>query len=147
MQRLFSNAKGELNAICKHKVQLLQPLQFLKLSCALIFDFETLRKLQVFKICCALIALRFQFFFLLVIQLYTLNEILFHFDHNIDKCQASTFSLSEIAKNALFELCLVILVAKVKLHFDLEPKCRFAIAKLKSKLIAKVALCFKNKKN
>ena len=44
---------------------------------------------KAFKICCALIALRFQFFFQLIAQFYTLTIILFHFDRNIDKCRPS----------------------------------------------------------
>ena len=34
-------------------------------------------------------------------------------------------------ENTEFALCLVILMAEVKLHFDLEPKCRSAIAELR----------------
>ena len=71
------------------KAQLPQPPLLRKLRCALIFYFETLRKLRcrlkVFKICCALIALLFQNFFRLMAQFFTLNLILFHFDRNIDK--------------------------------------------------------------
>ena len=43
---------------------------------------------KAFKICCALIALRFQNFFRVKVQFYTLNLILLHFDRNIDKCRA-----------------------------------------------------------
>ena len=43
---------------------------------------------KAFKICCALIALRFQTFFRLKAQFYSLNLVLLHFDRNIDKCQA-----------------------------------------------------------
>ena len=41
---------------------------------------------KAFKICCGLIALRFQFFFRLKAQFYTLSLILVHFDRNSDKC-------------------------------------------------------------
>ena len=44
---------------------------------------------KAFKICCALIALRFQFFFRLKAQFYTLNLILLNFHRNIDKFRAS----------------------------------------------------------
>ena len=40
---------------------------------------------KAFKICCALIALRFQIFFRLKAQFYTLNLILLYFHRNIDK--------------------------------------------------------------
>ena len=40
---------------------------------------------KAFKICCALIALRFQFFFRLKAQFYTLNLILLYFHRNINK--------------------------------------------------------------
>ena len=69
------------------KAQLeVQPPQLRKLHCALIFYFETLRKL-----CCGLkslklIVLHFQFF-LLIVQFYSMNLILFHFNRNIDKCR------------------------------------------------------------
>ena len=43
---------------------------------------------KVFKICCALIALRFQNFFRLKAQFYTLNLILLYFHRNIDKFRA-----------------------------------------------------------
>ena len=39
----------------------------------------------MFKICCASIALRFQIFFQLKAQFYTLNLILLHLDGNFDK--------------------------------------------------------------
>ena len=44
---------------------------------------EVALRTRVFKIWCALIALRFQNFFRLIAQFYTLNLILFHFDRNI----------------------------------------------------------------
>ena len=43
---------------------------------------------KAFKICCALIAFRFQKFFRLKAQFYTLNLILLHFHWNIDKFRA-----------------------------------------------------------
>ena len=43
---------------------------------------------KAFKICCALIALRFQNFFRLKAQFYTLNLILLYFHRNIDKFRA-----------------------------------------------------------
>ena len=38
--------------------------------------------------------------------------------------------LSKIAKTVVFALGLVILVAKVKMRFDLVPKCRSAMAEV-----------------
>ena len=43
---------------------------------------------KAFQICCALIALRFQNFFRLKAQFYTLNLILLYFYRNIDKFRA-----------------------------------------------------------
>ena len=43
---------------------------------------------KAFKICCAVIVLRFEFFFRLKAQFYTLNLILLHFHRNIDKFRA-----------------------------------------------------------
>ena len=45
---------------------------------------EVALRTKVFKICCALIALRFQIFFRLKAQFYTLNIILPHLDRNVD---------------------------------------------------------------
>ena len=45
------------------------------------FIAEVAWRTKVFKICCALI------FFWIEVQFYTLNLILFHFDHNIDECR------------------------------------------------------------
>ena len=50
---------------------------------------EVTLRTKVFEICCALIALRFQNFFRLIAQFYTLNFIFFHFDRNITKCRPS----------------------------------------------------------
>ena len=50
---------------------------------------EVALQTKVFKICCALIVLRFQFFFLVIAQFYTLTLILFHFDCDMDKCRPS----------------------------------------------------------
>ena len=50
---------------------------------------EVALRTKVFKICCALIALRFQNFFRLIAQFYSLNLISFHFDRNINKCRPS----------------------------------------------------------
>ena len=63
---------------------------------------EITMRTKVFKICCVLIALRFQNFFRLIAQFYTLNLILFLFDRNIDKCRDCLANyllfLSKIAK-------------------------------------------------
>ena len=50
---------------------------------------EVALRTKVFKICCGLIALRFQIFFQLIAQFYTLTLVLLHFDQNIDKCRPS----------------------------------------------------------
>ena len=90
---------------------------------------------KVFKICCALIALRFQNFFRLIAQFYSLNLISFHFDRNINKCRPSLAIicsfLSQIAKNAVFVLCCEISIAEVRLRFNLVQKWRSAIAELR----------------
>ena len=65
--------------------------------------------------------LRFQIFLQVIAQLYSLNLILFHFDHNIEKGgflrKLLTLFLSNIAKKtAIFALCCEISIAEVKLH-------------------------------
>ena len=57
---------------------------------------EVALRTKVFKICCALIALRFQIYFRVIAQFYTLNLILFHFDRNFNKCRPS------LANNLVF---------------------------------------------
>ena len=50
-------------------------------------------------------------------RFYTLNLILFHFDRNVDKRQASlALFLSKIAKNAVFALCYKISIVEVRLR-------------------------------
>ena len=49
---------------------------------------EVVLRNKAFKICCAFIALRFQNFFRLKAQFYTLNLILLHFHRNIDQFRA-----------------------------------------------------------
>ena len=48
---------------------------------------EVALRTKVIKICCALIALRFQIFFQLKAQFYTLNLILPRLDCNANKCR------------------------------------------------------------
>ena len=71
-------------------------------------------KILKFKICFALIARQFQFFFFFfwfIVQFYTLNLILFHFNCNIEKCQPSLanlftlFLLFKVTINAVFAWC------------------------------------------
>ena len=75
------------------EAQLLQTPQLQKLRCALIFYFKTFQKLR-----CRLKSLKFValsiFFSINSEVLYqihlTLNLILFHFEHNFDKCRPSS---------------------------------------------------------
>ena len=81
---------------------------------------------KVFEICCVLIVLRFQifFFFWLIVQFYTLNFFLFHFDHSIHELTSAFFSklftpfLSKIAKTAVFALWCETSIVEVRLHFN-----------------------------
>ena len=74
------------------EAQFPQPPQLRKLRCALIFYFETLRKLRcglkslkIVRFNCA--ALSIFFFFRLIAQFYRFNLMLFDLDRNIDKCR------------------------------------------------------------
>ena len=80
--------------------------------------------------------MRFQIFFRLKAQFYTLNLILLHFHRNIDKFRACLanyllFFRMKLQKNAVFALCCEISVAEVKLRFNLVRKYCFAIAGLR----------------
>ena len=120
------------------KAQLPQPPQLRKSRCALIFYFETLRKLRcglqnlnLLRFNCA--ALSIFFFFRLIAQFYTFNLILFNFDRYINKFRRSLanyllFFCLKSQKNAIFALCCGISVAQVKLRFNLVRKCTSAIA-------------------
>ena len=66
-----------------------QPPQLQNLRDALIFYFETLRKLRCGLKSVKLAALSNFFFSRLLAQFYKLNLILFHFDRNIKKCRPS----------------------------------------------------------
>ena len=97
------------------------PVNFLFLNIA-----EFALRTKVFKICCALIALRFQKFFRLITQFYSLNLVSFHFDRNINNCRPSLAIicpfLSQIVKNAVFALCCEISIEEVRLRFNLVQK-------------------------
>ena len=73
------------------------------LLCALIFYFETLRKLRCGLKSLKIVALKlrcaFIIFFRLVAQIYKLNLVLFHFDRNIDECRP-------LLASCLFFFCL-----------------------------------------
>ena len=91
---------------------------------------------KIFKICCAFIALRFQKFFWLIAQFYTLNLTLFPFDCNVNKFRPSlafisSFFVSNRKKNVVFALWCEISIAEVGLCFNLVPKYRSAIAELR----------------
>ena len=80
---------------------------------------EVALRTKVFKICCALIALRYQHFFRLIVQFYTLNLILFHFDRNTNKCRPFLANyllfVSNRKKNVVFALCFKFSIAEVRL--------------------------------
>ena len=120
------------------------------MHCALIFYFcnieEVALRTTVIKICYAFIALRFQNFFRLIAQFYPLNLILLHFNRNTDKFWPSLanyllFFLSKIVKNAVFQFCFEIFIAKVRLRFNLVRKCRSAIAELRCALTESKVHC------
>ena len=89
---------------------------------------EVALRTKVFRICCALIALRFQLFFLVDSAiLYIEFELNFvPFNCNINKCQPSLAIicsfLSQIAKNAVFALCCEIHFLEGRLRFNLVRK-------------------------
>ena len=68
---------------------------------------EVALRTKVFKICCVLIALRFQIFFRLIAQFYTLSLILFHFDYNITKCGLSLSNFALFLSKILYLQCVV----------------------------------------
>ena len=123
-----------------------QPPKLQKVRLALIFYFETLRKLRCGLKCLKFVGLRFQFFFFfwLIAQFCGLNLILSHFDCNIDKCRPSSANnlLLFCLKSQKCGICMCreILIAKVKLRFDFVLKCRFAIWELRCALEIKLRI-------
>ena len=62
---------------------------------------------NVFQTCYGFIALRFLFFFLLIAQFFTMNLILFHFNHNTVKCLPLAIILFFRVKSQTSKICIV----------------------------------------